>query len=228
MKALFFVAACLLNFGSMAQSAHAVKPDYKKIESATTGKTGKAAYDQLLKRYQHGDTNFKPEDLHLMYYGFLFQPSYSAYGRSDYADSVRELYKKDSMQTDDYRKVIYFENKVLHEYPFNIRDLNRLAGAFRKTGQMDSCNITRYKLHWVIETILATGDGQTEETAWHVISVDHEYDLLGVFGFSFGGQQSLTNKGCDYLTLAKNDEEVKGLYFDVNQILNAEMKLFKK
>jgi hypothetical protein len=82
-------------------------------------------------------------------------------------------------------------------------------------------------LDHVIETILSTGDGKTEETAWHVVSVEHEYDILKMLGFRFGGEQTLTNKGCDYLKVEQNKHDIKGFYFDVNKILEAEEKVFK-
>jgi len=76
--------------------------------------------------------------------------------------------------------------------------------------------------------ILSSGDGRTEESAFHVISVSHEYDILQVLGFEFGGQQSLTTKDCDYLAVKENEYDIKGFYFNVQMLLEKEKDLFKK
>jgi hypothetical protein len=123
--------------------------------------------------------------------------------------------------------MIKYEKLILKEYPFNLRDLNMLANLYYQLGDTISSLQSDFKLQMLVNTILSTGDGRSEKTAWHVISVSHEYDILGYFGFQFGGSQSLTKKGCDYLEVSENDYKIKGFYFDVNMILQKESELFK-
>jgi hypothetical protein len=229
MKKLFllFLFICSLSYGT-AQNPAIVKPDYKKIESAVADRNSTSYYPVLLERYAKSDTTLTKEDFRMLYYGSLFQSTYSPYGHSDYNDSIRPILAKVSLSAKDYYALIKYEKLVLDKFPFNIRDLNILDFAYEHKGKSDLVNQTAFKLENVIETILSTGDGRTEETAWHVISVEHEYDIVNMFGLEFGGQQSLTTKGCDYLQVKQNKDDIKGFYFDVNKILEAERKTFEK
>lgn len=228
MKKSFILCMLIcLSIFAMAQNPKIAKPDYKKIKSAVSDENSTSYYPVLLDRYAKSDTTLTKEDFKLLYYGSLFQSSYSPYGHSDYNDSIRPLLAKDSLSASEYNVLIKFEKLVLDKFPFNMSDLNILAFAYEHTGNNESAKQTEYKLEHVIETILSTGDGSTEETAWHVVSVDHEYDILKMIGFKFGGEQSLTGKGCDYLKIQQNKHDIKGFYFDVNKILEAEENLFK-
>lgn len=203
-------------------------PDYKWIKEEMNNRNSSHYYPVLLERFRKADTTLTPVDFKILYYGQVFTDTYSPYGRSEYVDSLSTLLSQDSLQADDFRVVIRFENLILDKYPFNLRDLNILAYAYRKTGDTLMALLTEYKLNSVLGTILSTGDGQKEKTAWHVISVTHEYDILGALGFRFGGEQTLTKKGCDYLKVADNEYGIKGFYFNVNKILDKQSELFRK
>ena len=180
-----------------------------------------------MKRYNDGDTTISEEAFSKLYFGYLFDPGYSVFDRSAYNDSISAILKLDTVRTDDYKRMIRYENAVLGQNPFNIRDLNRLANAYYYTGDTLNMLKTGFKLQMIAETILATGDGMSEETGWHVISIGHEYGLLHFLGFRFGGKQSLTDGGCDYLTIGENEHDIKGFYFDVKQILEKEREMLK-
>lgn len=73
-----------------------------------------------------------------------------------------------------------------------------------------------FRFYSTLNAIKATGDGETCETAYHVLSTSHEYVILNVLKFR-SKMQSLTGN-CDYLTFVENDRNVKGLYFDVSKL----------
>jgi hypothetical protein len=56
----------------------------------------------------------------------------------------------------------------------------------------------------------------TKETAFHVISAAHEYDLLRALGFGNAGGQSLTIGQYDFLKVEANDYGIEGMYFDIS------------
>lgn len=203
------------------------KPDYKKIEKTISDANSEYYYPDLFNRYKNSDTTLTLQDFRLLYYGFLFNDLYSVYGSSEFADSVNQTISKENLNLYDYEKLIRFEKQILEEYPFNLRDLYMLANAYFQTGDTLSTIQTYYKLDMIVETILSSGNGESEKTAWHVISVSHEYDILGILGFQYGGTQILTNKGCDYLEVVENDYNIKGFYFDVNMLLDKQAELFR-
>jgi len=225
-SAWLFMFFCLSIYG-VAQIPNREKPDYEKIASAVGDKNSTSYYPVIMDRYTKSDTTLTKEDFKNLYYGSLFKSSYSPYGYSNYNDSIRPLLAKDTLSASDYGTLIKYEKLVLEKYPFNMNDLNILEFAYEHTGKTELAKQIAFKLNHVIETILSTGDGLIEETAWHVVSVEHEYDILKMLGFRFGGSQSLTSKGCDYLKVEENKDSIKGFYFDVNKILEAEEKVFK-
>jgi hypothetical protein len=225
-----FVILILLSFfipNTFSQKPEFKKPDYKGIKKIIEDKSSPFYYPELFKRFTESDTTLTSQDFRVLYYGYLFNNSYHVFGVSDYTDSLNSILKRDSLGTGDYKAIIKYEKLILAEAPFNLRDLNFLGFAYSHIGDTLDLHQIAFKLNMIIGTILSTGDGKTEATAWHVISISHEYDILGVLGFRFGGTQSLTKKGCDYLQVAENDNGIKGLYFDVNMLLRKESELFK-
>jgi hypothetical protein len=212
---------------SLCQNKDFKKPDYKGIEKIIVNKESGFFYPDFLKRYKKSDTTLTLQDFRILYYGFLFNESYSVYGSSNYQDSINLVLGKDSLIREDFFQIIYYERLILDEYPFNLRDLNVLLYSYLQIGDTLSAIEADFKLNMIIQAILSTGDGKKEKTAWHVISISHEYDILGALGFQFGGSQTLTKNGCDYLEIADNDYGIKGFYFDVNMILNKQRDLFK-
>lgn len=202
------------------------KPDYTQIEKIIQDEYSEFYYPKLMERYRNSDTTLTIQDYRILYYGFMFQDAYSPYGTSDYVDSVRQVFSKDSLQPDDFKTVIRFQKKILEEHPFNLRDLNTLTFAYYQIGDTISTALIYFKLDKIIEAILSTGDGETEYSGWHVISVSHEYDLLNILGFEFGGMQTLTNNQCDFLKVNDNEYGIQGLYFDVGMLLKRQSAFF--
>ena len=77
---------------------------------------------------------------------------------------------------------------------------------------------------------MATGNGLTDSTAMYVISVDHEYDMISLLGYKFGGGQSLIsnkNGSMDKMKIQKNDNNIDALYLNVDRLFASMDKLFK-
>jgi hypothetical protein len=200
-------------------------PDYKYIESATTDKKKSSYYPLLLNRYMKNDTSLSLQEMQFLYYGKFFQPGMSSMAKhSDLNDTIKLIYQKDTLQEADYRKLLALYLKKRQENPFDLGNMYRLleTGYSLKDPNAPSYD---YFLTAIIRIIVATGDGKSEKSGFHIGSVDDEYSFLSIMGFGFGGSQSLIHN-CDYLTVAENKYDVKGMYFNIEQILNEERKLF--
>ncbi len=79
--------------------------------------------------------------------------------------------------------------------------------------------ITKFKKEMLVKAILSTGNGRTEQTAYHVIDPIHEQDILNELGFKFAGSSNLSNALCDYLIVQPNEQNIRGLYFDISRLL---------
>ncbi len=226
-RAISFVVSVFVMINLSAQDPTFLPPDYQGIKGVMNDSSSVFYYPVLMDRYQRGDTTLNMEDFRVLYYGALFTSTYSPYERPEKNDTLNAIFTADTVTTDDFRTIIRLENKVVEKFPFSIWDLSVLSFSYHNTGDSINYKNTSYKLNMIVRTILSTGDGMTDKTGWHVIYVDHEYDLLNLLGLGFGGDQMLTTGGCDYLKVKPNEFNIEGLYFDVNQILEKETELLR-
>ncbi|MCW8981765.1 MAG: DUF4919 domain-containing protein, partial [Altibacter sp.] len=97
--------------------------------------------------------------------------------------------------------------------------------AFEQKMEKANFEKTYVRMSTVFDALLSSGNGVSKEEAFYVIYTSHEYDLLNLLGFQFGGMQQLIEH-YDYLTVAKNEAGIEGFYFDVSPCLNAMSKMF--
>jgi hypothetical protein len=222
---LVLISSLIAN--AFSQKAEFKKPDYNGIKKIIDDKNSDSYYPVLFKRYTDSDTTLNIQDFRNLYFGYLFSKSYTVYDISEFTDSLNLILKKDSLNSDDYNAIIKFEKLILDKSPFNLRDLSLSGFAHSRLGDTLIAKQIVFKLNMISGTILSTGDGRKESTAWHVISISHEYDILSILGFKFDGSQSLTKKGCDFLQVVENEQGIKGFYFDVNRILEKEREVLR-
>ena len=61
----------------------------------------------------------------------------------------------------------------------------------------------------------------SDKTAFHVIKVAHEYDLLPFLGYTFGGEdRMMRNRKVNYLTLSTNHFGVERVYFNISPVVD--------
>lgn len=221
-KLTLVVIALLFVHAALAQTE---KPDFDKIKKEISDNNSKFYYKDITKRYADNDTTLSVEDYRYLYYGHSFQKEYSAYGRP----SVNEELKKARDAADD-AKQIELHKKALEQFPFNLRNLYRLAGLLDKKGDSAQGAIYHKKLLGVVKAIMSTGDGLSDSTAMYVISTEHEYDLIFLFGFEFASQALLYTKDgpLDKMQLKNNDEKIEYLYFNVDRLFASMKGTFDK
>jgi len=223
-KILISTLLCIFLTNIFCQEGNIQKPNYSGIRDIITNTESEFFYPTLFKRYLNSDSTLTVREFRVLYYGFLFNKSFTTSVSDKLFKKVNLSLEKDKLSVSDYKKVIKYEKKILNKYPFNLHDLNILAYAYSKTEDSTAYNQTIKKYNLLFETILSTGDGTSVDKAYHVISISHEYDILRGLGYHFGGSQSFEN-GCDYLTVEKSNDNINGLYFDVNMITNHRLKL---
>jgi hypothetical protein len=232
-KNIFKILLSLMLFAFVSDNLHSqglnfLAPDYDRIKKIVTAKTSVYYYPELIKRYRKNDTTLKKDEYRLLYYGFFFYKLYKLDAKNEYSDSLNMIFKKTQYTDEDIKKVIELENIVLEQYPFNLGDLVYLSNSYKRLGDSVLYKKTEYKIRMIMETILSSGDGKSEETAWHVLAVSHEYDLLRIMGFKGIGHQAITKKGFDYLEVAENQYKIKGFHFNINMVLQKMNGLFEK
>ena len=194
-------------------------PDYSEIERLTKDEGSLFFYDNLFERYSVNDPDLSLRDYLFLYYGHFFQPDYAPFVKTQEADSIRAVFhSKNELTDDDWQTILRLAEENLKQNPFDLKGLNIVWLANQRTGNNEAAAIYLNKLKKLVQTILSSGDGITENTAFHVLNISHEYDIIHILGYEFGGQQELTPEKCDYLSLKDNSDNVHGLYFNVQQI----------
>lgn len=210
----FFVA-----MSSWSQIAEYKKPDYEMMRKQVFDSNSPYFYPNLFDRYQNGDTSLAVEDFRYLYYGYTLQSVYVPYKESEYSGKMLFYMKKGALSSAELDEFIKLAELNLKDLPFDIRTLNILAYSYSQKGDSLMYSITKFKKDMVIKAILSSGNGSSEQLAFHVIDVAHEYDIINELGLRFAGNSELSNPMCDYLIVQSNEKNIRGLYFDIGRIL---------
>jgi hypothetical protein len=224
-KRLFlFILLFVFSFSSFAEKKK--KPNYKKIEKEIKKKKSDFYYPKLWEKFMDADPNMTLEEKRHLYYGYIFQADYSAYGRAEYSDSLRSLMKIDNPSDSILNQIVIIGDSVIKEQAFDVRARNYQLYALDKLGNTIEYEKKLTQMKIIVQAIMSSGDGLTKKTAFYVFSVSHEYFILSILGYDFGGSQSLIEH-YDYLVVEKNKEGIKGFYFDISPSLNSLSDIFK-
>ena len=225
-KQLLILVFLLGSYLAFSQNIETEKPDYKKIEKEIAKKKSEFFYPKLMKKYMNSDSTMTLEEKRYLYYGYSFQDTYSPYGHSDFSDTLREVLQKEQHTDEELNRIIELSDSILVDNPFDLRVINYQLYALDKLEKKIEFDKKINQMRIVVDALLSSGDGLKKKTAFYVIYTSHEYDLLNILGYEFGGEQSLIDH-FDYLKVAKNSQDIKGFYFDVSPCLNSMNEMFK-
>ena len=220
MKQLLFTVMLMVSTLPYAQQPKTYeKPDYTLIEKGVKDKHSVFYYPNLLSKFNNADATMTLEERRYLYYGFIYQDKYAYSYPSDEAKKLKAVFQKETIPETDYDSIMKYCTAILEKNPFDLRAMNYQRTVYSKRGQQDKMMQRVNQIKMISEAILSSGTGISKEEAYYVINISHEYDILGISGFKFGGSQTLIDT-YDYLTLKENDKNIKGLYFDISPSLN--------
>ena len=216
---LLFISILSLQVYCSAQEI--LKVDYPAIKEYVTNHN--TEFQKLMQRFEENDTLLTRQDHVMLYYGYSFTPAYK--GSMDDFQDFRKLIKEEKYE-DAYNigKELLKKNPVSLQWFYN---LYGIAGLLQK----DIREIKHYSKRYaaLLTMIALTGDGTSEETAFKVICVNDEYQLLNMlFKMENMKGQSLVNK-CDLIEFDKCQYyEGNQMYFDISRSLDYMSELFGK
>lgn len=200
-------------------------PDYEQIKSEVQDSMSIFFYPAILARLTAFDPMLTNEDYRHLYYGYIYQEKYEPYWTSPDEIELIKYYQSRKIKEKDYDKVIKLATHSISEFPFDLRQMNFLGYMYHLKGDEEKAAKVAARFSGTIAAIMSSGDGKTCETAYHVISVSHEYVILNLFQLKME-MQSLTGD-CDYLSIKKDDRNIEGLYFNIRQLFNRNLENFK-
>lgn len=199
-----------------APAQHNYSPvDREAVHRTISDPLSAGYYPVLLKKFSAFDTTLTLQDYRLLYYGFVFQPDYDAY--ADHKGG--EIKKK--IKALQFEEAIALCDSVLEEIPVSL-----VANYYRGLAMhfMDKTNPAylpyRNRYYQLQKAILSSGNGAECSSAFRIIFVDDEYDMIyNYFEIKKHTSQSLTGS-CDQFTVVPSDYYSSGIiFFDTSETL---------
>jgi hypothetical protein len=215
MRKILLLLVCLLSLPLFAQELPFVSPDFPSIKKEISDKSSSCYYPKLFKRYQSMDTTLTAEEYRHLYYGYVFQKAYEPYEIPKENQEISNLLERETLTDKEYDKIIKLTSKSLAKFPFNLDQLINQSFAYHMKGEEATSIKLRKQLLDIRNAIKTSGDGMKRESAYHVISVGNEYEFLRSYQLVALSQEFVNM--CDYIKLAKNQYEIEGIYFNVEQ-----------
>jgi hypothetical protein len=213
---LLFILSCAL---AEAQKVQTSLPNFNQIKHEIEDKASDCYYPSIFQRFNANDTTLTNDQYRCLYYGYTFQKEYRPYLRLPQDSLLASYAKKVNKTHADCDSIIRFATQSLAIFPLDIYKINQLSYAYHLIGRNDLARIYGHKAARLAATIFSTGNGRTQPTAWYVISVSDEYEIIYLLGL-FPVDQRFVYSDCDYVSVAKNNMYVKGFYFNVKRLLD--------
>lgn len=212
------------------EGAQFFAPEYDILQEITTDPQSDWYYPLLLKRFQRADTSLALEDIHVIYYGWTLQSRYNPYHHSEEVEKALKYLEEEQPTKKQLKKALKCLDKAIEENPVDLRTYNYRHYVNVQLHGKDSRQADEDAFHFVAlaSVIHASGDAQSYETAMHVISPSHEYDIMNYNGLTPAGQ-SLHQYGghkYDVMKVAENEMGIEELYFNVDASFRHMAKLF--
>lgn len=214
------------SYSIFGQKVLSVDFDAIKLEIEDSNSTN--YYPSLLERFSNFDSTLTLNEYKLLYYGSTFQENYSPYG----ADSKESDFYKE-YNTKNFKTAIPIGEALLKENPINVTLIFKLmVSHYQLDEETTSRNYARNYYH-LLDVIYNSGDGKSIKTAYVVINVSDEYQIISDLRL-FNTSQALVGV-TDVLTIdtknqkvEKGQQKIKELYFNVSKPLSHLNKMFKE
>lgn len=226
-KKILFLLLSILSMASVyAQEMDA--PDYKLIRTQIQNAKGPNYYPTLMRRYMANDTTLSMEQYRALYYGFSLQEDYVPYMmEKKQLFEIRKSLNNSKGSPKLCPEAIQVSQAVLDDNPFDLLAISTISFAYLQLRDTVSYQLWNAKQNALLDAIISSGDGETQETAIHVIDIEHEYEVLSRMGLKVD-KDSLCNNKIEYLRVKDNAEDIPGLYFDFSACRSAYKRRYEE
>ncbi len=220
----YFFIFCISMLG-FSERGFAQKPDYKRIKKQISKKKSDYYYPKLVKKFSRG-LQMSTKDKQYLYYGYAFFGSYTPYKEYKYRRKINKLINENNFTKENLLLLENYINFDLVEHPFDIQLHKIQLFIYKRLRNTQKAIIKERQIQIIINAILSSGDGLSPNNAYAVIFVSNEYDILDFLKLK-KEKNSFIDKNLEYIKVASNKSNIKGLYFDVSFItkkMNAKRK----
>lgn len=170
-------------------------------------------YSTIVARIKSGDlrANFA-----MLRDAYAKSANYQPYG-GDYDEARTAM--RTAFQAHDCDAVLSNAGKVLDAVYIDIASHLLSASCLETKGEKDQASFHHAVAHELMTAILATGDGKTPKTAYAVVTIAEEYDVLHMQGLDVETQSLASEGGHVYDRIDAKSEagEKQTLYFQIDR-----------
>ena len=202
-------------------------PNYELIRSQITDSANPNFYPKLMERFTQCDTTLELENYRALYYGFALREDYIPYQEESKAllNIRRRLFQIDC-PPDSCAEIIEVAKTALANNPFDLTALTIIPLCYELLADDEHFRIWDIKRQGIIDAITSSGDGESPETAYHVINIEHEYELLNYRHLELS-QVKVENMQTDFMQVQENPDSIAGIYFNFSACSDIYRKKYK-
>jgi hypothetical protein len=202
----------------LSLAAAAQPPDQERIRDDIFRVNSGFYYPNLLARYMLADTLLTLDDYRHLYYGYEYSADYRPFDRPWEADSiVSVLSRSPRLEPFDFMQLVEYGKQLMLKEPFNPRTINIMTYAYGQLGDAENELKSYRRFTMLMQTILSSGDGLTEQTPWHILYFDHAQDVMDFLELRYV-RPMVISRTVEYYPLVKRQGDVRGYYFDYHRI----------
>ncbi len=215
MKYLGLFILVFLNFSVLvfSQKSNIEKPNYKKIKKLTFKKKSDFYYLKLAKKFTTG-VDMTLEEKRTFYYGFAFRYSYEPYKISKDRREINTILYNRIFNKKILNKLDVLLRNELVNNPFDLELHNLHIFVYKKLRKKDKVAIKLKQIQVIKDAILSSGDGKSKKTAYHVIFVKNEYDILKLLKLKEIKYQ-FVDKNFECIFVQPNSQNIEKVYFNI-------------
>ncbi|HTY07757.1 MAG TPA: DUF4919 domain-containing protein [Candidatus Edwardsbacteria bacterium] len=216
-KRMMICGAALLALAGGLRAQKYSQIDFDSVQQRICDARSRYYYPPLLKHYLADDVSLRVDDYVHLYYGYVFHDQYRP------VDPVR-LHQEQELQAQfkagKYKRAAALARRLLRQDPLNTDYLYWTGRCAEQ--RRDSALALRCRARWrnLVEAIRASGDGRSRATAFVVIRVPDEYQLLQALRLEYTAhllhEDRLRQLYYDLFTLKPNRLGLDTLYFNTN------------
>lgn len=158
-------------------------PNLKEIKKQVNSISSIYNYDKLVFKLRGMPQSLDSLEAKHLYYGKMFTDYSINPTDQDYKDFTK------AFQERDYTKAIPFGENLTFKDPSNIEILFLLLQCYEQVQDQKKFVYTLQKFRAMTATVMTSGNGETENSAYIVNSVGEEYVLLNVLKIPFQSYQ---------------------------------------
>jgi hypothetical protein len=193
------------------------EPDFREIKQAITNTKSPNYYPKLLNRYLKNDSTLSLQQYRYLYYGFTLQEDFVPYQSATQALLGLRDEMVNSAGTDKQKSVcanaVQAAGNALADNPFDLLAIGTMAIAKLQNGDTTAYELWNAKQTSLLDVILSSGDGDAPESAFYVINIEHEYEIINRLGLVVESD-SLCNDRVEYLRVRENADGERGFFFN--------------